>query len=432
MTPQWIGKLVTLLLPKNQFAKNVLTLMTGTGLAQAIPIALSPILTRLYTPEDFGAFGLYISACAILVVFVTGKYEVAIVVAKRDNEALNLVAVTIVCSFLISALFLGVIFIFGDKLVSLIRHPEILIWLYFVPLTTWTLGCYHALNYWSNRSSRYKSMAASRVIQSSTSGVSQLVAGLVELGSLGLIWGQLAGQFIATLFLAKSLPPNDRRLFRRVSLRRMACVTRKHMDYPRYMMTGQAVSVSAVELPMLLLTIFFGVGIAGFYSLAQRVMAAPLSLVSNAIGDVYRQKAADQYARHGECKEFFLATFKQLLIFALLPLLPVLLFGPTLFAFFFGEAWRAAGEIGAILSILAFFQTASSPLSSTVIFAGWLHLDLIWQLSRLALTSIAFYFCHKLGASYQQTIAMHVGVFSSLYILHTFWQYKVARGLSGN
>ena len=344
MTPQWIGKLVTLLLPKNQFAKNVLTLMTGTGLAQAIPIALSPILTRLYTPEDFGAFGLYISACAILVVFVTGKYEVAIVVAKRDNEALNLVAVTIVCSFLISALFLGVIFIFGDKLVSLIRHPEILIWLYFVPLTTWTLGCYHALNYWSNRSSRYKSMAASRVIQSSTSGVSQLVAGLVELGSLGLIWGQLAGQFIATLFLAKSLPPNDRRLFRRVSLRRMACVTRKHMDYPRYMMTGQAVSVSAVELPMLLLTIFFGVGIAGFYSLAQRVMAAPLSLVSNAIGDVYRQKAAEQYARHGECKEFFLATFKQLLIFALLPLLPVLLFGPTLFAFFFGEAWRAAAK----------------------------------------------------------------------------------------
>jgi len=54
------GIMINKLKLKSEFAKNVLTLMTGTTIAQAIPIAISPILTRIYTPEDFGVFALNI------------------------------------------------------------------------------------------------------------------------------------------------------------------------------------------------------------------------------------------------------------------------------------------------------------------------------------------------------------------------------------
>lgn len=53
--------MITKLKPKSEFSKNVLTLITGTTIAQAIPIAISPILTRIYTPEDFGVFALFVS-----------------------------------------------------------------------------------------------------------------------------------------------------------------------------------------------------------------------------------------------------------------------------------------------------------------------------------------------------------------------------------
>ena len=83
------------LIPQSAYARNVLTLMTGTTLAQAIPIAISPILTRLYSPEDFGTFGLYMAIVAIASVLVTGRYELAILLPKRDRDAMHILALPI-------------------------------------------------------------------------------------------------------------------------------------------------------------------------------------------------------------------------------------------------------------------------------------------------------------------------------------------------
>lgn len=415
-------------LPRSVFAKSVMTLMTGTGLAQLLPIALSPVLTRLYTPQEFGTFALYVSVCAILAVFVTGKYELAIVVPKNTGEAINLVAVTFFLSVIVSSFFLCVIWGWGEQLALLLGHSDFTSWLYLVPFATLILGCYYALNFWANRQSHYKSMAISRIVQSGGSSAIQLTAGAFRIGLMGLILGQLVGQLLSAVCLAKLLPPPDRGAFRRVSIKRMACVARKYIGYPRYMVPGQAMSVAATEMPLLLLTIFFGASFAGFYSLAQRVMGAPLSLVANAVGDVYRQSAADSYAREGQCLQVFILSLRRLVIFAFFPMLPVLMFGPWLFAFVFGESWRAAGEIASLLSVLVFFQTISSPLSGTVLLAGWLYLDSLWQFARLFIVLVVFFVGDYVGLSYQVAIAAYVCVFSCLYLVHTGLQYKAAKG----
>lgn len=86
--------------PQSEFSRNVLTLMTGTSIAQAIPLAISPILTRIYTPEDFGIFALYMSVASMIAVTATGRYELAIMLPKKDDDAMNIVALSIVISFL--------------------------------------------------------------------------------------------------------------------------------------------------------------------------------------------------------------------------------------------------------------------------------------------------------------------------------------------
>lgn len=423
-----LRRMCSRLLPQSNFAKSVMMLMTGTGLAQLLPLALSPVLTRLYTPQEFGVFALYGSICAILAVLVTGKYELAIVVPRSDSEAINLVAVTIVSSLAVSLILLGVVLVWDGPIARLLGRPEAQSWLFLVPFATLILGCYYALNFWTNRRSRYRHMAISRVVQSGASSAMQLAAGLSRIGLLGLISGQLLGQLVSTLYLLRALPRDECRLFRRISLKRMKCVARRHIGYPKFMVPGQAMSVGATEMPLLLLTVFFGAGVAGFYSLALRVMAAPLSLVANAIGDVYRQRAAAQYASQGECLDIFLGSLKRLLVFAFLPTLPVLLCGPWLFAFVFGDAWRAAGEIASLLSILVFFQTLSSPLSSTVLLPRWLHLDSFWQFARLCAAGLVFYVCDQVGVGYQVAIIAHVCAFSCLYMIHSYFQYQAARG----
>ncbi|PKM27014.1 MAG: hypothetical protein CVV09_03225 [Gammaproteobacteria bacterium HGW-Gammaproteobacteria-13] len=416
------------LLPRSNFGKSVMTLMTGTGLAQMLPIMLSPILTRLYTPEEFGVFALYGSICAILAVLVTGKYELAIIVPRHDGEAINLVAVTVMLSMVVSLILLGVVVVWGEMIAGFLGHLEVQSWLYLIPFSTLILGCYYTLNFWVNRRSRYKNMAISRVVQSGVGSAMQLAVGLSRGGLFGLILGQLLGQVVSTLYLATSLPRDERNLFRRVTLKRMRCVACRHIGYPKFMVPGQAMSVGATEMPLLLLTVFFGAGVAGFYSLAQRIMAAPLSLVASAVGDVYRQQAAGQYASRGECLDVFIGSFKRLVMFAFFPILPVLLFGPWLFAFIFGDAWRAAGEIASLLSILVFFQTLSSPLSSTVLLPGWLYLDFVWQFARLCTAGLVFYISDYAEVGYNVAIGAHVAAFSCLYLLHSYFQYRAARG----
>jgi len=187
-------------------------------------------------------------------------------------------------------------------------------------------------------------------------------------------------------------------------------------------------NVGATELPLLALTIFFGTGVAGFYSLAHRVTAAPMSLVANAIGDVYRQGAAAQYVSQGNCLTLFLVSLKRLLMFAFLPMLPIVLFGPSLFSFVFGDGWRTAGEIASALSILVFFQTVASPLSSTILLPGWLHLDSLWQFARLCFVGFTFFLCKSMSLGYMATVLILVCGLSGLFLLHSIFQYKAAQG----
>ena len=103
---------------KNEFTRNVLTLMMGTTIAQAIPIAISPILTRIYSPKDFGLFALFMSITSFISVSATARYELAILLPKSEEEAINIVSLSMIFAILISLISLLVIFIFKAKIVD--------------------------------------------------------------------------------------------------------------------------------------------------------------------------------------------------------------------------------------------------------------------------------------------------------------------------
>jgi len=404
--------------------------MTGTGLAQVIPIAISPLLTRLYSPEDFGIFAFYSSVCTILAALATGKYEIAIVVPKGDGEAINLAAVSVALSVSTSLILLAAILALGERVGFIINHPRITDWLHYAPLTVCCMGTYYSLNYWINRKAGYKDMALSRVAQSSTAGLMQLALAVGSHGLMGLIVGQLGGQIASTLILAKSVYTKSRRILLRISGKRMLAVAKKYLKYPRYMLPGQLLSLCATELPLILITLLYGSIAGGFYSLALRITAIPLSMVANAVGDVYRQKAALEYARDKSCRRIFIMSAKRLGFLGLVTMAPIMIFGPLLFSLVFGERWRPSGEIATLLSLLVLAQTVSSPLSCTVLFPGWLRFEFLWQMMRFAFVLIIFWATQQTHSGYLAAISSYVLIASIFYLVHTYWQYRAANGQS--
>ena len=172
--------MIKLFKPKSEFSRNVLTLMTGTTIAQAIPIGISPILTRIYSPEDFGIFALFLAITNIIGSVANGRYELAIMLPKKDEDAINTAALGFSISSILSLLILILVIIFKDFFVYLIGNEEIGLWLYFVPITVFLLGLWNVLNYYNNRKENYKDLRNAHIIRSIVLASSHLIIGFLK------------------------------------------------------------------------------------------------------------------------------------------------------------------------------------------------------------------------------------------------------------
>src|SRR5690554_6180591 len=130
--------------------KNILTLLSGTMLAQALPVAISPILSRLFTPEDFGVLALYVAITAIFGAVANGRYELAIMLPQEDSEARVIVALGVLIACGLSLFLMVVVLFFGGWIAQTLGQDGSVWWLYFAPLSVLLIGTFNMLNYYNN------------------------------------------------------------------------------------------------------------------------------------------------------------------------------------------------------------------------------------------------------------------------------------------
>ena len=182
---------------KSEFNRNVLTLMAGTTIAQAIPVAIAPILTRIYSPEDFGVYALFLSLITIFGVIINGRYELAIVLPKKDEDAINILAISFILNLTISLFLLILVILFYEYFLKFPGIKNIGIWLYFIPLVVFLIGFWKMLNYFNIRKKQFKDIAKATIIKSIVLAVVQLSIGFIKSGVTGLISGQIISQLFA-------------------------------------------------------------------------------------------------------------------------------------------------------------------------------------------------------------------------------------------
>lgn len=401
--------------------------MTGTSLAQAIPIAISPILTRLYSPEEFGRLALYMAVAMIASVLVTGRYELAILLPRQDKDALHITVLAIVLSIVISAALLVVILIFAHPIAILLGDAALTPWLYAVPVSTLLLGVYQSLNYWSNRKAHYKRMAISRTVQSGSVAMTQLGSGYTGCGAVGLVAGQVTGQVLATSVLARLIWREDHALIRILRPLRTLALAKRYINFPKYLILAHGFNTTSSQMPVLLLSALFNTSAAGFFTLTQRVMAAPMSLIANALGDVFRQEASQAYVRQNNCKAIYQKTFIRLLLISAVPFGVFFFMAPVLFSWIFGEQWRVAGEYAQILTPMAFLQFITSPLSTMYMIAEKQKIDLLWQVGLLFFVVISFYGGHSFSDE-KIALSFFSASYCLMYSVNGFFSYLLAAG----
>lgn len=415
-------------LQKGSFAVNVATLTMGTVIAQTITIAMSPILTRLYLPADFGNFALYISIVSTLSVIATGRYELAIVLPEKDEDAFCLVVLSAIFSLLSSIIILFIVWVFYEPIARMFDNNAISKWLYFIPLTVLFMGIYSTTNYWLNRKRQYKSLAVNRLYQSGAIAATQISMGLGEAGATGLVGGWIVGQGVSAGTLGWQVWKVAGGKKDSIRKSRIINIATRFSSFPKYLIVGHFMNTLSSQLPVILLNALFDPSFAGCYSLTYRVISLPMSIIGISIGDVFRQKAADNFVKKGECIQIYKKTLSVLSIIATPPFIVVLLFSPKLFDFIFGKEWHIAGEYAQIMGVMFFLQFITTPLSNMFIIAEKQQLDLVWQSFRLFFSIVPFIVAYYYCRTPKFAIVLYALSYFLLYLVNGIMAYKFSKG----
>lgn len=402
------------------FWRRFAVVISGTAMAQVIPFAAMPILTRLLPPDVLGPYFIWLGVVATLSVFLSLRMDAALFNVKTDKELQTTLQTAVVMAVLL-ALILWVV-LEGIKFIS--------------PSFTGQLK----LNWWSTEAillaavwainmvvqsayiygGHFKRQAAVNIILAMAVALSQIGASVSGWGVTGII----ALQIIATGLIVVLILIDVNKIYKINILEfcpiRMVSNVRKNWRFPVFSMPADFISSLTGQMPVFLLGNRFGGEFGGQYSLMNKSVAAPAKLIAGSVLSVFKEEASRQYRENGECRSIYVKVFKRLVLFGTLPFGLLYLYSEYLFTIVFGDEWAQAGVLASFMVPMFYLQFIASPLSYTLFLTGKNRDDLIWQLSAAMAISCSLI----ISADAVEAVKYMVISYSFLYVINIYMSYR--------
>ena len=375
----------------NEFIGNVLTLFSGSVIAHLVPLAVLPVITRLYNPDIIGVFFLYSSTAFIISGFSTLRYDLAVVLPKRDKDAWNLLTVGIFVVLIMGFLFFFITFLLDEEITALLDTSLIKNWLLLIPVSVILLGITQLFIYWNNRKKNYKLISIVKILKTSTIGITQIVLGLLHFTKSGLIAGLVTGQFIATAFISVKGLISNRKKIHEVSWVKSRYLIKKYKNMPIYNSFIAVINTFANHLPIFLLTAFYNVHEAALYGLADKIISTPMGLTGQSIAHVFYQKASEYYNEKKNIHEFVKKMYRSLAKMAVLPFAAAAVASPLLFKYIFGMTYENSGYIVLILIPWLFVRFLNIPPTMLINVLNKQKILLLYNIFMLLFRILALY-----------------------------------------
>ena len=387
------------------FVKNLFTYASGIAVAQGISMASALFLTRLYTPENFGTLGLYISITSIFFTVVNLRYHVPITIPKSEKVAINIFGLSIVTSCFISSLILTAIIIIKQIFPKIFILNNLFNFLYLIPISVIINGFYQPLRAWFVRHKSYKVVSASQILQSITTVTIQISSGVLSFGTIGLLLGRVTGELVGLITLSLQFLNTDFKKLVDINILKMKALSKKQFHFPLYETPLMLIKRFGTELPLILLTAVFNMTTVGFYVLAIRMVATPFNFIEMSMNQVFYQELCDRHKKNEDLHLFIKKTFINLVKITCLPYLLIVIIAPIAFKVFFGPIWITSGHITQLLAPFLYTEFLCSPLTTISQLFNKQKILIFFEIIRIALISSSILISNKSFHSPTITIA---------------------------
>jgi lipopolysaccharide exporter len=347
----------------SKFLSNVIKLFSATLLGQILGLMVTPILSRLYSPADFGIFQLFISIISIIAVISCFGYTNAIMLPKKDEDSATIV---VLCIFLIIITsFLSTIFfiLFSSYIEETLKAPGFSKYLFLLPLAIFCNSIAYVLGTWLSRRDEFTTIAKANIYSSVCGkGVSTGI-GVISHSPFGLILGTIINDTILAIVSLKKTV-SDFHFFQNVSYKQIKYWALRYKNFPLYSAGADFADSASVQIIPFLLAIYFSPIIVGYYAMAYIVIRLPLKLMGNSLTNVFFRKVSVEKNKTGGIKDIVKLIHTRLVSIGMFTCLILMVLGTELFTFVLGAQWSSAGLYAQILAPWFFVAFISTPLFS--------------------------------------------------------------------
>lgn len=396
--------------------KGMITLVIGAGFARGIGILSIPILTRLYSPEDYGVLALYISITSVIIPCLTLRYVQAIPLPTRDVMGGNLLSLCFKLVLITSIIIFIIFYFFAERIFTILNMSPLIQWWPLIVLGSLGAAIFEIFSFWRVRKKSFKSIAKAQVYQSIIGSVAKIGLSFVLMKPLGLILGQLLNQSVGTKTLIGSRF-DLLNIMKSVDFKKEKLLFFYYQDFMWYRLPSHILMVLSVQAPYLMMASLYGSSATGQLALAIMVISIPTSLISSGIAKAYFAEVASigrtdlvtiRQITHDLQKRLFLVGVPSSIL--------IFIFSEFLFVFFFGSEWALAGKYAAILAPYILFQFTSSPLMEVVNVIGKQAIFLFLHGIRASGLIILYLLLNKLKIE-QSEFVIIISLYLSLFYL---------------
>lgn len=354
----------------SRFVRNVALVATGTAGAQAITMAFSPVITRLYGPDAFGMLGTFTATLAVVTPIAALTYPIAIVLPKKDDDARAIAKLSFLLALCISVVFAILLLIGEQTFAQWLNLEAIAPYLLLIPVAMFLSALQQIMQQWLIRKKQFTVSARIAISQSFILNSAKTGVGFVHPAGAALIILATLGNALYALQLwlgaRRWTEPKDHIHRPSEKLTKLKKLAHQHRDFPLYRAPQITINAFSQSFPVLILASFFGPATAGFYALSRSVISAPASLLGSSIGNVFFAQIAEAVNAGKSPKPYLYRATLGALGIAVIPFVILMIWGGPIFSFVFGEQWYTAGTYAQWMAIWILFSLAARPVIATI------------------------------------------------------------------